>query len=321
MSSTSDIEEYAAQWLLRREEPGWSDNDQAALDAWLSASTFNRVAYYRLEFGWRRADRLAALKAPSPLASHARFSARQFGAAAAIALATVAGVMAGVWHFRDGGDRVAAETYRTDLGGRASLALEDGSHVELNTDSELRTALSDTSRTAWLDEGEAYFAVAHDRSRPFVIHAGSRLVRVLGTKFSVRRDGSALIVMVLEGRVEVDASQSTTVIATPGDIVTVQGDVATVRYTSEEEVMRALDWRQGLLSFDRTALAEVAKEFNRYNRRKLVVDASAANAIHVGGTFDAKNVDAFARLLQDAYGLRVKDAGAAIEISNKNPSP
>jgi transmembrane sensor len=64
----------------------------------------------------------------------------------------------------------------------------------------------------------------------------------------------------------------------------------------------------------------VAQEFNRYSRKKMLVDPSAAEAIHVGGTFDADNVEAFARLLQQAYRLNVEDDGTVIRVSAGKPS-
>jgi ferric-dicitrate binding protein FerR (iron transport regulator) len=55
------IEDAAARWILLREEPGWSGQDETLLEAWLSDCDANRAAFYRLEAGWRRADRIAAL--------------------------------------------------------------------------------------------------------------------------------------------------------------------------------------------------------------------------------------------------------------------
>ena len=59
--------------------------------------------------------------------------------------------------------------------------------VELNTETRLRASISADGREAWLDQGEAYFEVAHDASRPFTVHMGDRTVNVLGTRFSVKR--------------------------------------------------------------------------------------------------------------------------------------
>ena len=57
-----DIEERAALWRARQEQPEWSAADQAALDAWLEESTAHRVAWLRMEYGWRKVGRLSVLK-------------------------------------------------------------------------------------------------------------------------------------------------------------------------------------------------------------------------------------------------------------------
>jgi transmembrane sensor len=76
-----------------------------------------------------------------------------------------------------------------------------------------------------------------------------------------------------------------------------------------------LAWRSGTLLFDDSTLAEAAQEFNRYNRRQLVVEGTAADRVRIGGSFDARNVDGFARLLKNAYGLRVRPENDKIVVS------
>ncbi|MFA6118212.1 MAG: FecR domain-containing protein [Sphingomonas sp.] len=71
-----------------------------------------------------------------------------------------------------------------------------------------------------------------------------------------------------------------------------------------------------MLSFDQAKLADVAAEFNRYNDHKLVIADSNAAAIRIGGTFQASNVQVFARLLRDAYGLRIDRMGDEVTISS-----
>ena len=61
ISQAAETEEAAARWLLRQEEPGWSQRDREQLETWLNAAPEHRVAYWRLEYGWRRADRIADL--------------------------------------------------------------------------------------------------------------------------------------------------------------------------------------------------------------------------------------------------------------------
>ncbi len=86
--------------------------------------------------------------------------------------------------------------------------------------------------------------------------------------------------------------------------------------SEERRVENALAWRDGMLSFDRTTLADAAAEFNRYHRRPVIVTDTDAAGIRIGGTFQASNVEAFARLLRDAYGLHVEIAPEAIRISS-----
>jgi transmembrane sensor len=56
-----DVNDRAALWVLRSEEPSWTDVDQAELDAWLEESLIHRIAFLRQREGWRAADRIAAL--------------------------------------------------------------------------------------------------------------------------------------------------------------------------------------------------------------------------------------------------------------------
>lgn len=315
MSRRIAIEEAAARWLLRSEEAEWSAVDQAALDAWLEESPEHKVAYWRLEMGWREADRLAALKSPpSPrdVGRRARGVGWRLVGGASIAAAFLAMFMSiSLFEHR---------TYGTEVGGHQTVPLADGTKVELNTATQLRAKVDRKGRAVWLDRGEAYFEVAHDPQRPFVVHAGDRTVTVLGTKFSVRRDGDQVEVAVIEGRVRVDAigphQPAPPTIITRGDIVIAAGRSTLVEPKSVERVANELTWRQGLLTFDQTALGDVAAEFNRYNRKSLEITDPAAAAIRINGRFEADNVEDFARLLRQGFGLKVEDDGERIQVSS-----
>lgn len=312
MSEHSAIEERAALWRYRQEQPDWSAADQAALDAWLEEATAHRVAWLRMDHGWEKVGRLASLRspgAPAPAVRQRRWW-RPAAIAASLALATGLGLTAtGVF------DRKA---YVTEVGGHATVPLADGTKIELNTDTKLRTQLEEAERVVWLDRGEAYFDVARDEKRPFVVRAGDRRVVVLGTKFSVRRDGDRVIVAVAEGKVRVEAAKADKPPATVtrGDVVIADRAATLVTPKSLERVESELAWRRGLLMFDKSALGEAVAEVNRYNHRKLVVEDEAAAAIRITGSFEAENVDAFARLLRDAFGLVVEEEGDEIRISS-----
>ncbi len=314
MGGAAEIEQRAATWLARREEPDWSVADQAALDAWLAQATAHRVAYLRLESVWRRADRLAALASPGAPAKRGR---AWFPVRMAAGLAMAAALGAGLMVL---GPDLGRRSYATELGGHATIPLKDGTRLELNTDTRVRTDIAKDHRAVWLDRGEAYFEVAHDASRPFVIYAGSRKLTVLGTKFSVRRTGDGIELAVVEGRVRVDparpAPRLRPAVATRGAIVIAKGDSTLLAPPSPQRVANELSWRQGMLVFDQSSLSDAVAEFNRYNAKKLVVTDAAAGSIRIGGSFEAQNIDAFARLLEQGFGLKVETQGDEITISS-----
>ncbi|MEH3158342.1 MAG: FecR domain-containing protein [Sphingomonas taxi] len=324
MSVARDIENQAARWLMRSEEAAWSSEDQAALDAWLDQSMAHKAAFWRLRHGWRQADRIGALGARAVVARptfRARIGATPWpwlALAASLVLACTA--LLHMLPFGTDTDGSTPQRIATRVGGHTIVPLKDGSRIELNTATAIQAAVTPASRRVWLDRGEAYFEVAHSKEHPFVVYAGQRTITVLGTKFSVKRDGDRVTVAVVEGRVRIDgarqpaetASSST---VTRGDIAIAQGASMLIATDRSERVEAGLAWRQGMLVFDQQTIGEVAAEFNRYNSIPVVVSDPHVARIRIGGTFKAANVDAFVRLLRDAYGLHVKHGAQAIEIT------
>ncbi|MGN5374434.1 FecR family protein [Sphingomonas hankookensis] len=215
MSRAATVEEDAARWLMRREDAAWSAADERALAAWLGASSAHQAAFWRLEAGWAAADRVAALGTVVPQATtrrrwplrvalpRLRPAGRWVPAAVAASLLLAIGGTA----WRQGMLSPPAEpaiAYHTPVGGYRVVALDDGSRVEMNTATRLRAAPRGGTREVWLDSGEAFFDIAHRDDRRFVVHAGPRTVTVLGTRFSVRRDGDRVTVAVVSGRVRID---------------------------------------------------------------------------------------------------------------------
>ena len=291
------------------------------LAAWLEESVAHKAAFWRLDHGWRQADQIGALglDAQKPLVTRTWMASWRPLAAAASFLAVL--VMGAIEFERPAPvTPTAALHVATPIGGRRTIPLADGSKVELNTATVVRAAMNDKRRDVWLDKGEAYFEVAHLGGRPFVVHAGNRIVTVVGTKFSVRRDGDRVTVAVIEGRVEIDdAAQPDkvpTAVISAGDVAISQGSSTLLSAKSEERVAAALGWREGILNFDHTSLTDAAAEFNRYNSKQIVIADAEAGEIRIGGTFQASNVEAFVRLLHDAYGLRVTATSNQVKLSS-----
>lgn len=312
----NEAETAAAAWLERRACANWDPAEQAALEEWLAQSPAHEIAFLRLEAAWSYADRLAVVRTPM---REPRKSERQLSNSLKKAVALViVGLMAA-----SGGLYFATQphqtTYETAIGGHRTIALSDGSQVELNTDTMLRAEVTANYRKLWLDRGEAFFQVKHDAAHPFTVVAGNHRVTDLGTKFLVRRDAGRLEVSLLQGKARFDALEGkmkpAALYLVPGDRVTVaNGRIELVRQAPQMQ-QRDLAWRRGLLVFDRTTLADAAKEFNRYNRGKIVIDDPVIARTPIGGTFRADNISSFVSVAQDVFGLHVVTKDGVTVIS------
>jgi transmembrane sensor len=347
-SSRQRIEDRATEWLRNRECESWSPEDEVALRKWLDESVAHRVAFLRAEAAWEALGRLKALGAglprrqvpapetldaiqlgsPGGMPRQAAVSRRRrYRAAIGIAasLVAVAGLALGSYRMWFTGDR-----YATPVGGVASLPLADGSRITLNTDSQVRVNFNDRQRQIDLSQGEAFFEVAHDVERPFVVKAGGRRVVAVGTKFSVRRERDALQVVVTEGRVRVEGSDTELgqvldfaaarereerILLSAGAVVSASKSDIVVQNHPLADAEEILSWRSGYVIFRGTRLADAAAEFNRYNTRQIVVrDPVVANML-LTGRFRSTNIEAFVALLEKTHGVEVDRTDAALVLS------
>ena len=314
--SAQQVREEAANWISRRDGTMWSDADQSELDAWLAAAPEHMVAFLRAEAAWGRADRLVALRTAktSRIAETLKdVLPTALRAVAAAAVIAVVGVAA-----RDYLTTTNQKTYTTPVGGRETITLVDGSQIALNTDTVLRMDLGGRERRVWLDKGEAYFHVTHNAQRPFRVFAGNRTVTDLGTRFSVRRDTERFEVAVMEGKVAFDAGvkpQDKPIALLPGDVAIATATNVSIVKKPSRALAESLGWQRGLLIFDNTTLADAVADFNRYNSEKLVVAKSVAR-LPIVGTFRTNDVEAFARVTSQVFGLRAESKGASIVISH-----
>jgi transmembrane sensor len=312
------------------------------LAAWLGAHPRHRAAFLRISTAWRRADALRRLAEPHeepdldllaperppamesitepaaaetraevipmrPRASTRRWMLR--AAAAAVLIATV-GIGMSVWVTHSA---QATQTYSTAVGEFHRISLPDGSAVSLNTDTKIRVVYSGADRRVELLRGEAQFEVAHEPDRPFIVTANRTHVSVLGTAFVVRkRSTTSLDVLVSEGRVRIDSAPATVLAA--GQMALIRDDRLTVR--SVDDINRRVAWTEGMLIFNGETLSEAVAEFNRYNRRQLVITDTELASKTIGGAFKATNPDRFATALEKMFRIevRVHDDTSSSEI-------
>jgi transmembrane sensor len=332
MIGQHEIEQRAAEWLVRHDRRAGEPDEQARFEEWLAADSRHRAAYLQLAKTWRESDALKAWRPrdgsvdPSLFRSLAATSSgntrwpllRGWSLAfAAMLVIAITVRLSMVPH---------AVTYSTDVGGYQRVHLDDGSVLQLNTDTQVTVTLAEHRRQLHLIRGEAFFEVAHDPARPFDVIAGTATVHAIGTAFAVHlRSSQDVEVVVTEGRVMVDSALSNhradakTPAATPAAVAAGESAVArdsgiSVQSIPQPEVTRRLAWQEGELDFKGESLIRVISEFNRYNRKRLEIVDPRLATLEVGGSFRATDLDAFIRALQSSFPVRVQESDGVIRI-------
>lgn len=316
-----DPDEKAAELFLRRRSGDWNDADERGLAAWLDASAVHRACFESVERMWDEAGRAAGSPGVRDLRAQALAAgprARRWPRMAALA-ATVAIVVAGAGLgavvLREGPsfrNEAPAQVYRTAVGERATINLADGSRLLLNTNSEVKVDFSGRRRGLQLVSGEAWFDVAKDPSRPFVVRAGDHTVTALGTSFDVRMGPQGVLkVAVVEGRVAIGALGGGHVSdVRAGERIDVQGEAAVLRPAGPV----AGDWRQGRIEFASATLAEAVSEMNRYRRTPIVVTDPKVARLQVSGVFYTGEGSGFLDALPITHPVSVRVAQDAVLI-------
>lgn len=305
----------AATWVVRLEAGGLDDAQAVAFDAWLSASPQNVQAFdAALSVSRAITANAAPLAAALPerravrpdLGRRAFVGVGAVAAAAALAVVVAPGVLGGP----------ETQTYVTAKGERRSILLADGSTVDLNAGTRLTVTLARDVRAVTLVEGQAVFDVAHDTARPFLVAAGDRTVRVVGTQFDVRRREGRLSVTVARGAVEVRPSQGapgTAYRLRPGQRLDhLEG--AQIARVSAAEPAEVLGWRTGRLVYREQPLAEVIADLNQQWATPIRIEDAGLAATPVSGVLILDSQDAVIRRLALLVPIRAvrSDAGVIL---------
>jgi transmembrane sensor len=245
-------------------------------------------------------------------ASAQRSSGRWWKAAAACLVLAMAGGGA-ILEFR-----LQPVDYETEIGGRRVVALPDGSHVSMDSDSAMQVRFTETERAITLTRGRARFDVAHDTSRPFTVTADHETVVAVGTSFDVEKLGSTVLVTLLQGQVVVKqdegalpiraiAKSKPSVSLTPGQqLVAAKHTMPTV---ASADLQVAAAWEAGHLVFHDEPLGVVVERVNRYTEHPVTVDPSAAD-IRISGVFNAGDVGSFVSAITGYFPIQATTTGS-----------
>lgn len=294
-----DLPRDAAHWFSRMHSGEATESDQEAFAAWCSANPAHEREYRRLASQWDAMQsvsqtRLRGLMDESLAASRPpKMSRRRFGLgmAAACSLPIMAAILAAPYVF-DGDESLV--TYSTRKGERRQVALPDGSTLHLNGDTRLTSRFGAGERRVELAQGEAFFEVRHDASRPFVVEGGWGQVTVTGTRFNVRRDSEALQVSVESGSVRLESGpwwrHSERRLTSGQQAIAYAG--STLSDIAQVDVKNLTAWQRGKIVFNNVPLATVISEMNRYLMRPARLDAPGLGQHRVSGIFSVDDPQA-----------------------------
>lgn len=312
MQSDRQILEAAHRWRQLLTSDDATADDRARFEAWLEADPRHQEAYGKAVTFWASFDHLpeGAIEkdnlTPTLRERIVKFSGRMaskrfatptpYAAAAAFLLVAFVGAYAFL-HTRAPGPASDQVVFvATDLGRARDVALPDGTKLVLSSKSQVSFAQTEDERRAILISGSAFFDVAHNADRPFIVVASAGVARVLGTRFTVSRDADVFRVAVAEGRVEVQSARTG---AARDRVLLKAGEQAAASPTRPEIEKSAIApedvgaWRAGRLVFDGTSLKEVFAIADRYAAASIVIDETNGpiEAFGVSGSFRTDNID------------------------------
>ena len=191
----------------------------------------------------------------------------------------------------------------------------------------LSASFSATSRRLVLEKGRAFFHVAKDAGRPFLVMAQGGVVRAVGTQFDVYEHDDVVEVTLVEGRVEVTPEDGQQGLQRPMAMTAGQrllmGEAYATPVIESANTRTAVAWLSGKLVFNDTPLPAALAQFNRYSTSKIVIGDAAVGQLHVSGVFRDDDSRSFVDALRGSYGISIRrdSAGDLTLLSEKAVQP
>lgn len=312
------VEAEAAAWVARLQSTPRDMATEVALKAWLSGDAARRDAFERATEIWAMIPGAAAFDVGDEEHAPTRSGAAMAASVATRALALAASLLlvfgSLAWWMTH-----RSVAYVTGLGEQEVATLNDGSRIALNTDTTLDVDYQPNVRQITLEHGEAMFDVAHNRQRPFIVAAGSKRIRAVGTSFIVRSIDGDVEVTLLKGKIAVTDAKASRSSATAKATMLVPGE----RLTADKDAPAAIDmpsidtvtaWRRGQIVFDDIPLSKAIAELARYGGPEINVSDPRLAATPVSGVFSTNDTAEFAVAIAKLNGWRAVRSGDELTI-------
>ena len=208
-SNKSDLAQEACAWIAQIESESMTSCDHIAFEEWLDRSPAHRAEILRFSQFSSQLNVLTEMAVPLKEAINKKrqvsakvdppiWKSLKFATSCAVFLAVI--LFSSQWVVNKEESLDGPVLYKTAVGSYRKIMLSDGTLLELNTNSEVEVDYTETRRKVRLLNGEAFFQVAHSKKRPFIVYAGERSVRAIGTAFVVSLLPKSFEVTVTEGK-------------------------------------------------------------------------------------------------------------------------
>lgn len=304
MNTNDNVRAEAAAWISRLHGPDRTAELETGLRLWLAEDAKHKEVFERMTQSWEDAT-VIVVRQSFPRVRRPAPAAGRRGALAASALLLCGLSAFGAYHW------FGRHTFATQIGEQRIVRLDDASKISVNSASKVVVNFGEAAREVRLERGEAYFEVARDPRRPFVVLAGHRRIEALGTSFAVRYDGERTAVTLVDGKVAVSDAVAPHIL-TAGQRITFAANEPARLDSPKIDAVTA--WRRGDVVLDRMSLGDAAAEMNRYDKNQLRVQDPQIAALKVSGIYRSGDNANFARVVARMYGLEVTEEGREIRI-------
>lgn len=293
-----------------------TDNELAQIRQWVNAGKANKETFYH-ERALFDALQLNTFQKENHARKQSVSLRKRIGSAAAAVI--VLFILYNIQVFTDKNIQAetALNTIKVPAGQRVEVTLSDGTHVWLNARSEFSYPVSfNGDKREVLLKGEAFFEVAKNRDKKFIVNTGRCEVEVLGTQFNVEAyNENEFSTALIQGSVKVtDKSQpNESVVLEPNNSVSLNNGKLTVTPITD---FNPYSWKEGLITFKDIHFKDLMKKLEKNFGIRIMIDNHTLDNYACSGKFRISDgIEQVLRALQqDAHFTFERESGTVIRI-------
>lgn len=298
----AQIEQQAMLWQARLSSDLCPEADRIEFQQWLQQSPAHQKAWQDINQFWSSLDTIN-LDDLVEQKTHNRQVIKFKSRPVKTALALAASLLLALGLFLPNINYYLAD-YNVAAGQQKQITLSDGSSILLNTNSAFSVSFNQQQRLITLHQGEAFFQVAADKTRPFIVQTSAGQVRALGTAFDVKQQDQQTQVIVFEHAVSITTTQGLRLekLQTAEQL---KFSADSLQTASKVNLQRAAPWHQQRMVFQDKALVDVVAELNRYRSGKIICLNDSIKNLPITGVFGIADTELALQAIEQSLPVRI----------------